>query len=150
MAFPPTIPPNNRANTTDMVDVHAADHNAVSSALTDIVTQVNPSAWTALPYGANWTDLGAGYQVGQYRKIGDIVYLRGSVMQSATASLVIATFPVGFRPLVQQLMYCGAYRSGYEGVVRVDIYADGRLLLPTAPASTWGNINIHALHWSVT
>jgi hypothetical protein len=33
MAYPPTIPPNTRANTTDMVDAHASDHNALANAI---------------------------------------------------------------------------------------------------------------------
>lgn len=40
MAYPPTIPPNTRANTTPQFDNHPGDHNDISDALTDIVTEL--------------------------------------------------------------------------------------------------------------
>jgi hypothetical protein len=45
MAYPPTIPPNNRTNTTPQADNHPSDHNQISRALSDIVNELgsNPS-----------------------------------------------------------------------------------------------------------
>jgi len=37
MAYPPTVPPNNRANGTATFDNHPGDHNAIADALNDIV-----------------------------------------------------------------------------------------------------------------
>lgn len=37
MAFPPTIPPNDRANTTPQLDAHADDHNTIADALAGLV-----------------------------------------------------------------------------------------------------------------
>ena len=36
MAYPPVPPPNDRLNTTPMVDNHPSDHNVLSDAITDI------------------------------------------------------------------------------------------------------------------
>ena len=36
MAYPPVIPPNNRTDATDMVTVHASDHNALATALANM------------------------------------------------------------------------------------------------------------------
>lgn len=36
MSYPPVLPPNNRTNATDMVNAHAADHNALVDALTNM------------------------------------------------------------------------------------------------------------------
>ncbi len=41
MAYPPTIPPDNRDNTTAQQDNHASDHNVASNALTDIVSEID-------------------------------------------------------------------------------------------------------------
>lgn len=60
MAYPPVIPPNTRSNATDMVDVHAADHNALADALTNmgwgrVASVVNKGVSQSIP-AAN-TDL---------------------------------------------------------------------------------------------
>lgn len=49
MAYPPTIPPNTRANTTPTFDNHPDDHNDISNALTDIVNVLgaNPAGSAA-------------------------------------------------------------------------------------------------------
>jgi len=40
MAWPPTLPPDNRTNTTTLHDNHPADHNLIADALGDIVTKI--------------------------------------------------------------------------------------------------------------
>lgn len=59
-----------------------------------------PTPWTALPYSTGWGDRGGGWQPGEYRKVGDIVHLRGTVTKATApaAGDVIATLPAGFRP----------------------------------------------------
>ena len=53
MAWPPTIPPNNRTNDTALTDAHPSDHNVTANALSDLVAKVNTntSAIAALPLG---------------------------------------------------------------------------------------------------
>lgn len=66
-----------------------------------------PGAWIALPgLAAGWANLGAPYQVAQYRKVGQAVYIRGELSRSGTnyvAGATIATLPVGFRPLATNI-----------------------------------------------
>lgn len=40
MAYPPSVPTTGRTNTTPQVNTHPADHNAIHSALTDIVNEL--------------------------------------------------------------------------------------------------------------
>jgi hypothetical protein len=47
MAYPPTTPVNNRANSTPLPTNHPNDHNAISNALTDIINVLG-----ATPQGA--------------------------------------------------------------------------------------------------
>lgn len=71
--------------------------------LVEDITQVQPAdtslvgAWTPVTFQNAWLDLGGGYQTCQYRKIGDIVYLRG-VAKSGSSGTVAFTLPVGYRP----------------------------------------------------
>lgn len=55
------------------------------------------SAWTAVTFTNAWVDFGAPANVVQYRKLGDIVYLRGG-MKTGTINTAAFTFPAGFRP----------------------------------------------------
>lgn len=40
MAYPPTVPPNSRLDTTPLATNHISDHNAISNALTDIINEL--------------------------------------------------------------------------------------------------------------
>lgn len=116
MAWPPTIPPNTRQNTTPELDNHPSDHNTIADALTAIVTQVNatatPTPWTAIPMTAPWVAYGQGYQAPQYRRIGDMVYLRGVANKGSNMVVneIFGTVPAGFTPpaKVQCLAIVGA------------------------------------------
>jgi len=55
-------------------------------------------AWTALSYNSGWADLGGGYQAGKYKKVGDLVVVRGFVVRYSGSSDQIATLPSGYRP----------------------------------------------------
>lgn len=58
---------------------------------------VTPPAWTPVTFQNSWVNNGGVDQVCQYRKIGDIVYLRGSMGSGALSSIAF-TLPTGFRP----------------------------------------------------
>jgi hypothetical protein len=53
--------------------------------------------WQAVTYENGWTDYSASEPVG-YRKVGDIVYLRGRPSGENMTGLTAFTLPVGFRP----------------------------------------------------
>jgi hypothetical protein len=40
MPYPPTVPPTGRTNATPQADNHPSDHNAISTALTDIINEL--------------------------------------------------------------------------------------------------------------
>jgi hypothetical protein len=65
------------------------------------------SAWTAPTFQNSWHDFGSGYQVAQYRKVGDIVYLRGWVQGGAT-TVAMFILPAGFRPPAYVHVACEA------------------------------------------
>lgn len=61
------------------------------------------TAWTAPTLLNSWVNYnGATHQVAQYRKVGDLVYVRGFIKSgTTTAGTVLLTLPVGFRPPMQ-------------------------------------------------
>jgi microcystin-dependent protein len=94
--------------------------------------------WHALPYASAWADLGGGWQAGQYRRdpLG-MVQIRGIVRCSAnftfnSTNAVIATLPVGARPLLSLLVDCPATDAGgasQNGHVTIAIATTGTLTL---------------------
>jgi hypothetical protein len=60
-------------------------------------------AWTGVAFAANCANWGAGYQTVQYRKVGDIVQVRGTfgVAVLFPAGTALFTLPAGFRPPAQ-------------------------------------------------
>jgi|GEM_PF-2257711 len=58
--------------------------------------------WTPFPFAAGFGNYGFGFQNAQYRKIGDIVYLRGKVAKLNQSDInytdTLGILPVGFRP----------------------------------------------------
>jgi hypothetical protein len=63
----------------------------------ELTAGVAPTAWTAVTFLNGWSNYGSGFQTMQYRKVGDIVYLRGFV-KGGTASTAVFALPVGYRP----------------------------------------------------
>lgn len=118
-------------------------------------------AWTALPGASGWTNYGVGYSTGGYRKIGDIVYLRGLVKKATTPVGAIGTLPSGFRP--PNTILCNAWivvnASAWRGMCRLDIGTDGGIQMHTevtslpvgAPTLTsCDHLNLDGISFSVT
>jgi hypothetical protein len=82
------------------------------------------TAWTNVSFGSGWTDYGGSYQTGQYKKVGDFVFLRGLVKRTSGSDVSIATLPSGHRPPAQCLI--GVLTN--TGIGRVDIQTDGQIV----------------------
>ena len=97
--------------------------------ITNEVNRMSPlvvasTAWVTLPFNtANGWRAAGGYQAPQYRKVGDIVYLRGTAERSPNTPLdgAIATLPAGFRPPATISSMCQTYGA----LVRTDINSVG-------------------------
>src|SRR6188472_2661435 len=96
--------------------------NAVNTNTTDIAnlkTATAVGAWTNASLANGWTNYGGNVQVLQYRKIGDIVYVRGGLKSPGPSGpTVVTTLPVGFRPSFQLEFPCTFY-SGNRTVCAV-------------------------------
>jgi hypothetical protein len=69
----------------------------------DLLYLAGDVAWINVTFQNAWVNFGGTWQTVQYRRIGDLVYLRG-VAKSGTvgAGTPVFTLPVGYRPIVQQ------------------------------------------------
>jgi len=67
----------------------------VNANTTDIAA-LKPSGWTGVTFSNGWNNM-SGWSPVQYRKMGDMVYLRGNAT-GGTVGTVAFTLPVGFRP----------------------------------------------------
>jgi hypothetical protein len=70
-----------------------------------------------LPLINGWVHFGGVWQTPQYRRVGDMVSIRGSI-KSGTIGLACATLPVGYRPLLAQGR--ATLSNGAFGVLTID------------------------------
>ena len=63
----------------------------------DALGSSSATAWTAVTFAGAWADNGGSDQPAEYRKVDDIVYLRGVIKNGTTATTAF-TLPTGFRP----------------------------------------------------
>jgi len=94
----------------------------------DVNGSLASTAWTAVTFGTGWSNYGSGYQAVQYKKFGDLVFLRGLATSggSAWASYpTITTLPTGHRPAARLIF---DQMANSNQAVRVDITSGGSVL----------------------
>ena len=106
-----------------------------------------PTAWVIPTYATGWAAYGAGYSVPGYRKIGDVVYLRGLIVASAGVGQPMFTLPVGFRP--PSICLVDTHNSDYA-VTRIDIGTDGVVSTPQPAVVSGKWVALDNLQFSVT
>ena len=110
------------------------------------LTQTTPPPWIPFPFATGWAHYGSGYQSCGYRRLGDMVFLRGLAYIGAGAGTTVGTLPVGYRPPGTLIMspQCAG------GSLRLDISAAG-VVANNAVALTVGNwVSLDNLQFSVT
>lgn len=153
MAYPPTVPPATRTDTTPDATNHPTDHNLVSAALTDILNELGAgpkgaeatvtnrlagSGWQTPVYSNGWVDYpdpgGSGRTV-RYKRVLDIVYFSG-VMASGVTEQTAFILPVGFRPIMVPAVDKSFTVNIAGAVGLVSVFGDGRVIVHgvTAPA----------------
>lgn len=97
-----------------------------------VIPSVAVTPWTNAPLVNGWANLSTPpWRGAQYRKVGDIVYLRGLISRVSPLTpitfLTIFTLPVGFRPLADEIFSVNVGgATGYgEYVGRCDVLQSG-------------------------
>lgn len=105
----------------------------------------NRVPWIPLPYQNGWEDYETGtkpnYTRGEYRKVGDVVQLRG-LLRGGTAN-PITTLPAGFRPPAD-LIFCTMSSDAHK---RIDVRSDGSIHT-RGGIPTW--VSVSGVSWATT
>jgi hypothetical protein len=86
--------------------------------------------WTGVTFQNGWVNFGGAYQTAQYRKVGDVVQVRG-VIKSGTVGSIAFTLPVGFRPPAK--LQIGQESNQVHSYVEVD--TAGQVIMTLASPS---------------
>lgn len=83
------------------------------------------TAWTAVTFQNSWANFGAGYASCAYRKVGDMVQLRG-LATGGLRDTTIFTLPTGYRPPAT-LLFPNVNGDGGAGILvgRLDVETSG-------------------------
>jgi len=106
---------------TNEVNRLTTQSDAYGPRITNLETATAKGAWTTPTLLNGWLQYGSGWQTLQYRKIGDIVYIRG-LIKSGTVPSTIFTLPTGFRPLAINQFVC---MGNVSAVAYFNVYTDG-------------------------
>lgn len=104
--------------------------------------------WTNPSFDSGWSNYASGYQPVQYKKVGDLVFLRGLATSGSNAwgtYRSIFTLPVGYRPAYRLIF---AQVANANVLVRLDIVADGRVYWESGGAGS-GWISLDGIVFSV-
>jgi hypothetical protein len=110
------------------------------------LTQTTPPPWIPFPFATGWSNYLNTYTACGYRKLGDMVFLRGLARVDAGATSLIGTLPTGYRPPAASIFspQCAG------GSLRMDINASGTVT-NGAVVLTIGNwVSLENTQFSVT
>lgn len=101
----------------------------------------SPGAWTAVSFQNSWANFASGFHNVEYRKVGDIVYLRGMAKSGASGSVVF-TLPSGFRPTADMIFaIVGNASFAYLTIGGVSNATPGVVVVTGSGVSTWASLN---------
>ena len=121
-----TLPTTNLYNGLTVWTTDAKALYVYNGSTWDLVTSY-AAPWSTATLVNSWANFGSGNQDAQYRKIGDIVYVRGMVKNgTTTAGTTIYNLPVGYRPLTQQVF---PTIDGNNAIGRFDVTTAGNLII---------------------
>jgi hypothetical protein len=109
-----------------------------------VVAALTPTAWVAPTLLNGWINAGGVLQVAQYRKIGDLVYVRGEVKNGSNNTPAFQ-LPAGFRP--PATVYFPALVAGGVAGGFVTLTADGNMTISTP---TTAQVGLDICQFSVT
>lgn len=109
-----------------------------------------PEAKKALPFTAQWDDIGGTHEDVTYYQDRGRVYLQGiaNVIATTTTNPTIATLPAGYRPLGRVIFPC--YTSLTGNIIRVDIFNTGVIQVQTGSTIAVGQfVNLSGISFRV-
>lgn len=122
--------------TTDLtVDASGNFDIAVSGGYTQFGGRMG-GAWTAVTYNTGWADYGSPWMGVSYKKVGDLVLVRGLCVRSSGVATTIFTLPSGYRPA----NYIIFPQVSADAFMRLDVQPDGQVVAYSGTPGTWINL----------
>ena len=97
-----------------------------------VANAVTPTPWVDVTFQNSWVNQGAGFQAVQYRKVNDVVQIRGNAKSGLTLNPMF-TLPIGFRPLEKVIYVVDG--DGTSTTSRVTVTSSGGVI-PDASSNT--------------
>lgn len=112
-----------------------------------LTTLTAVGAWTALPLTNGWVNWGAGVQTAQYRKEGDLVYIRGGIKGPGSSGQMTTALPAGFLPPVN-VDFPGLFYSGTRQICSITVTSSGLYANDAVPNTAL--LTINGIVYSIT
>jgi hypothetical protein len=118
------------AETTPYIEVYEATDETGHIDLSADVIFVGGTLgqiWLDMSFNTGWGNYSGAFVSGQYKKAGDLVFLRGFVVRTSGSSANIATLPSGYRPAKTEVIAitsnnaAGVLTINTSGVLTLDI-----------------------------
>jgi len=126
-----------RVNNSDVMTLSASAINPLVSLGT---------SWAGLSFGTGWSNYGSGYQTCQYKKVGDLIFVRGLATSGAnlwSTYPTIGTLPAGYRPSGRLI-----FSADMTGAGRIDVLTSG-LIIHVSGGGGSGYISLNDIVFSV-
>lgn len=115
------------------------------------LTQTTPAPWIPFPFAAGWGHYLSTYTPCGYRRLGDMVFLRGlakcdTAFGTGTPTSLLGTLPAGYRPPGASIFnpQCAG------GALRMDINASGTLSNAVVVLTNGNWVSLEGISFSVT
>lgn len=126
------------SSSTDYAELNSSGDWVINDGNLTITNGRAGEAWSNVSFNTGWGNFGGIYRTGQYKKLGDLVFLRGFVKRSSGSSTTMFTLPSGYRPSQQEILTS----SSADAWCRVDIETDGDVVIFTGGDPTnWVSLN---------
>lgn len=94
-------------------------------------------AWTNVTYTTGWVDFGGGFTGAQYKKVGDLIFLRGLCKRTSGVATTMFTLPVNYRPS-SSIIFA---QLSNDALARVQVDTTGAVTMSFGTATSWVNLS---------
>lgn len=121
---------------TDVVSTAGAAGSANQAARGDHTHKLIDTGWLTPTMENGWVDYDSTWAPVRYRKIGNIVFLRG-LIKNGTLAQNMFVLPAGYRPLINLLFAC----ESADVLCRMNVNSTGAVVNGAGGTTTWISLN---------
>lgn len=87
--------------------------------------------WASVTFNTGWSNIGGVHCLAQYKKVGDLIFLRGLVQRTSGSDPLIFTLPSGYRPILTHIFSVVSYNGSSYVTSRIDVANSGQVSIDT-------------------